>query len=54
MISSGARRLGGVRRALWKLGTIPYNAAVLLGMAVVLLESAGWKIRARDARPVCR
>lgn len=40
-----SRRLGEFRREIWKLGTAPYNAAVILVMAAIMLESQAWKIR---------
>jgi hypothetical protein len=39
-------RAGAVRLALWKLGTKPYNALVVLATSVVILQARAWKIRA--------
>ncbi|MBI5527381.1 MAG: hypothetical protein HY897_13695 [Deltaproteobacteria bacterium] len=39
------RRLGEFRRELWKLGTAPYNAAILLVTAAIMIQSQAWKIR---------
>jgi hypothetical protein len=39
------RRLGEFRRELWKAGTAPYNAAVILVTAAIMIQSRAWKIR---------
>ena len=39
-------RRGAARMALWKLGTVPYNALVVLATSAVLAQSRVWKIRA--------
>jgi hypothetical protein len=54
MISLLRKKLSRLRRDLWSLGKLPYDAVVLFAMAAVLLESSGWRIRAPDRRPVRR
>jgi len=39
-------RRGAARMTLWKLGTLPYNAIVVLATGAVLAQSRVWKIRA--------
>jgi len=39
------RRLGEVRREFWKFGTAPYNAAIILVTAAIMIQSQAWKIR---------
>jgi hypothetical protein len=39
------RRVSGIRKELWKLGTVPYNTAVLLVTTAIMIQSQAWKIR---------
>ena len=38
-------RMSGIRREIWKLGTVPYNTAVLLVATAIMIQSQAWKIR---------
>ncbi len=39
-------RAGAARLALWKLGTVPYNALVFVATGAVFVQAKAWKIRA--------
>ncbi len=39
-------RAGATRMALWKLGTVPYNALVFVATGAVMIQAKAWKIRA--------
>ncbi|MFA6033516.1 MAG: hypothetical protein WC889_11510 [Myxococcota bacterium] len=38
-------RLGGLRKEIWKLGTVPYNTAIIMATVAIMVESQAWKIR---------
>ena len=40
-----SRRIGEFRREFWKLGTAPYNTAIILVTAAIMIQSQAWKIR---------
>ena len=45
--SAIGRRVSGIRRELWKLGTVPYNTAILLVTTAIMIQSQAWKLRDR-------
>jgi hypothetical protein len=42
-----AWRRSGIQRALWRLGVLPYNLAILTLLTAVLLEARVWRVRQR-------
>jgi hypothetical protein len=40
-----AARVTDMRRDFWKVGTVPYNAAVMLLTTAVMVQSRAWLIR---------
>ena len=43
--SALSRRISGLRRELWKIGTVPYNTAVILITGAIMIQSQVWKLR---------
>lgn len=43
--SALSRRISGLRRELWKVGSLPYNAAIILITGAIMIQSQAWKLR---------